>query len=80
MATSRERAKILTNEDRNLRFNLINLRLESGMSEHDLAELLGVKAIWVRQFEEMGYDPRLSAIRRYAHALGVVIRHTISEE
>ena len=80
MATSIERARILTNEDRKLRFDLIRIREASGISIHDMGELLGEDDWWANEFEQIDANPKLSDIRRYAHTLGVVIRHTISEE
>lgn len=49
---------------------LVRLRVESGMSQRQLAEEMGVAQATVSALEAGLRDPRLSTLRRYARAVG----------
>lgn len=55
------------------------VREARGLSQTQLAELLGVSQAAVSTFESDG-DSKLSTVRRYAHALGASIRHQVVHE
>lgn len=48
------------------------------MSQAEVAEVMGVTQPAVSSFEAYDNDPRLSTVRRYAHAVGVTIAHTVT--
>ncbi len=75
---SQKRADALALADENLIAVLVRLRDELGMTQTDVAKKLGISQPAVCEFERAGNDPRLSTIRRYAHAIGVYIEHTPS--
>lgn len=56
---------------------LVAIRKAKGMSQTDVARELGLAQSTVAQFESNAHDPRLSTIRRYAHAVGAKIFHRI---
>lgn len=57
---------------------LRNLRRRRGLSQADMAELVGVKSQSViSDFERLGADPHMSTVRRYASALGCRVKHTL---
>jgi transcriptional regulator with XRE-family HTH domain len=60
--------------DLKLLLELRRIREERGLSQADLGKLLGISQASVSAFEAEG-DPKLSTIRRYAHALCVNITH-----
>ena len=51
-------------------FGLVELRGQRGLSQADVAELLGVTQQAVSKFEQMDADPKLSTVRKYALAVG----------
>ena len=77
---SRLRARHLVNEDRELRFELIRLREAAGLKQKDVASRLGVSPQAVSKFERIDADPRLSTIRRYAHAIGAIVSHKVEAD
>lgn len=70
----------LAREDQLLMIRLIEARIKSGLSQEALAEKLGVSQAAVSKFERLGNDPRLSTIRRYALALGALVRHQVDDD
>lgn len=75
---SRKRARQLARADEELRARLLQARKARGMSQSDIAEAMGVTQPAVSSFEAYDNDPRLSTVRRYAHAVGVTIVHTVT--
>ena len=49
------------------------LRLRAGLSQKQLAELLGTQQSNVSRMERIPGDPQLTTLRKWAHALGVSI-------
>lgn len=58
---------------------LINKRIESGLTQKDVADLLQVSQQYISKFESLESDPRLSTISKYAMAINVLIEHKIRE-
>lgn len=67
-------------EDQRLVLRLIELRKEKGVSQEELAARLGISQASVSAFERLGNDPRMSTVRRYARALGVLVRHIVNSD
>lgn len=64
-----------------LRWQLIRVRLRSGLTIADVAERMGISpGAVVDQMERPESDPRLSTVRRYAHAVGALIGHEVIPE
>lgn len=74
---SRKRALALARADEELHATLLRARAQQGLTQAELAELMGVSQPTVASFERYDNDPRLSTIRRYAHAVGVTISHKV---
>lgn len=74
------RAVFLEESDARLIRDLIELRLQLGVSQQDLADRVGVAQSTIAAFERYDNDPKLSTIRRYAHALGALIRHSVERD
>lgn len=70
----RERAKHLSQDHRQLMAELVKARVEVGMSQSDIAEIMGVTQQRVSQLEKYDADPKLSTVRRYANAVGAATR------
>jgi transcriptional regulator with XRE-family HTH domain len=77
---SRRRATHLVNQDRQLRFELIRLREASGLTQRDVAERIGVTPQAISKFERIDADPKLSTIRRYAHAIEAIVSHKVEKD
>ena len=56
---------------------LVGKRIALGLSQTDVAEMLGVTQQAISKFEQMDSDPRLSTIRRYALAVEAEIEHRV---
>lgn len=74
------RAKVLAREHRMMRAGLVECRREAGLSQRDVAERMGVSQQAVSKFEHYDSDPKLSTVRRYANAVGVMISHHIERD
>lgn len=70
-------AALLVDEDERLIDRLIEMRRAAGMKQRDVAELLGITQSAIAKFESAERDPRLSTVRRYALAVGAVVRHDV---
>lgn len=70
-------AALLVDEDESLIDRLIEMRRAAELSQKDVAERLGITQSAVAKFESAERDPRLSTVRRYALAVGVVVRHDV---
>lgn len=77
---SRRRAAALAEADEILHAALIQARSDAGLTQQQLAELMGVSQPTVAGFERYDNDPRLSTVRRYAHAVGVVVEHRVTRD
>lgn len=73
-------ARELARADQQFLVRLVQKRVEQGLTQDDMAKRMGVSQPTVAAFERYDNDPKLSTIRRYAHALGVSIRHVVDGE
>lgn len=67
----------LVENDMRLIESLIQMRKDSGMTQDQVAEILGRSQASVANFERLGNDPRLSTIRRYAMAVRAHVAHDV---
>lgn len=70
-------AQELVAADDRLLAELTELREKSGQSQEEIGKRMGVGQSAVARIESGDRDPRLSTIRRYAHAVGAVVTHTV---
>lgn len=70
-------ATTLADNDAAMLENLIWLR-ECRITQMELAKRLSVSLQTIIDFEKYDSDPSLSQIRRYAHAIGATVRHTVT--
>jgi transcriptional regulator with XRE-family HTH domain len=70
----------LAREDQHLLARLVEVRKARGLSQEEIADRLGLSQATISVFERVGNDPHLSTVRRYARALGVMVRHHVDEE
>lgn len=75
---SQRRATALAEADYRLLGELVKLRKERGLTQQQVAEALGISQPAVAGFERHDADPKLSTIRRYAHAIGASVTHAVS--
>ena len=59
------------------RGDLVRARIIAGISRGEVARSIGATKRAIRNFEEGAWDPRLSFLRRYALAIGVVIQYDV---
>ena len=64
--------------DYSLVIDLVQFRIDSGLTQVQVAELLGISQQAVSKFENLETDPRLSTIRKYATAINALVRHEVS--
>lgn len=74
------RAKLLAREDRLMRVDLVRIRRENGLTQQDVAELMGVSQQAVNKLERYDADPKLSTLRRYSNAVGALVEHRVAAD
>lgn len=70
-------AGALSEEHLKLMDELVNQRVEAGLSQDDVASRMGVTQPTVSSIEKLGSDLKLSTVRRYALAVGAMISHKV---
>ncbi|MBF6363191.1 helix-turn-helix transcriptional regulator [Nocardia farcinica] len=70
-------ASELAREELELKRALIRAREKANLNQAELAKKIGVHRSVISRFERMDSNPRLSMLRYYAHALGVLIKHQV---
>lgn len=70
-------ARELAEADIDLINTLRCIREQQGLSQAGLGDLLGISQATVSAFESGEADAKLSTIRRYAHALKVMVSHSV---
>ena len=71
------RADLLAENDQQLMDALVQVRIERGFTQAQVAKIMGVKQPTVADFEAHDSNPTLARIRRYAHAVGALISHRV---
>lgn len=71
-------AQELAESDARLVRDLVELRRTKGLTQTDVAGIMGVSQGAVARIEKAGRDPRLSTLRRYSMAVGAMISHTVT--
>lgn len=62
----------------NIKRDLIRARIENGLSQKDLAALVGTKQSAISRFESQGSNPTIAQVQKIAAALGKNIKFTMS--
>lgn len=76
----RARAQILAHENSEMRAKLVQIRREAGMTQADVAELLGVSQQAVNKIERYDADLKLSTLERYSNAVGALVFHRVEAD
>ena len=76
-APGHSRARSLVAADRALVRDLVAVRERGGMTQADVARAMGTDQASVSRFESGHSDAHLSTVRRYAKAVGALIRHEV---
>lgn len=71
------RAEILVENDTSYVENLIAIRKVSGLSTLEVANRISVSEETILDFESYHSDPKLSLLRRYAHAVNAIVKHNV---
>ena len=72
-------AAFLTEQDYQFIYQLVKHRENSGLTQLDVAERLGLPLSWIQNFEEIQGYPNLVEIRHYAYAIGAAYYHKVVE-
>lgn len=73
----RARAKVLAGNDRAMRRELVQLRRDAGLTQQNVADLMGCTQQAVQKLERHDADPKLSTLRRYVNAVGALVSHEV---
>ena len=76
-APGHRHARSLVAADRALVRDLVAMRERSGMTQADVARAMGTDQASISRFESGHSDAHLSTVRRYAKAVGALIRHEV---
>ncbi|MDO4784035.1 MAG: helix-turn-helix transcriptional regulator [Propionibacteriaceae bacterium] len=79
-SASMVRAAQLAENDRALLRNLVEIRRQRGLTQSQVAEILGVKQPTIAKFEAHDSNPTLASIRRYAHAVEALVNHDVAAD
>lgn len=71
------RAEILVDNDTAYIESLVALRKASGLSTLEVANRVSVSEDTIIDFESYHSDPKLSLLRRYAHAVNAIVNHSV---
>lgn len=69
------RASHLVRADREFLRRLVKIREDSGLTQKDVADRLGIQQPSVAAFERYDNDPKMSTVRKYAHAIEALVAH-----
>jgi len=72
------RAAELAESDEQLMSALIEARKAAGLTQRQVADMLGIAQPTVAKFEAHDSDPKLSTVRRYALTVGAHIDHVVT--
>lgn len=70
-------AELLVEEHDHLLAALVKQREAAGLEQKDIAEIMGIDPSGVSRIESGDRDLRMSTLRRYAFAVGAVVRHDV---
>lgn len=73
----RARGQLLARENSEMRAKLVQVRRAAGMTQADVAEMLGVTRQAINKIERYDADPKLSTLERYANAVGALVFHRV---
>jgi DNA-binding XRE family transcriptional regulator len=76
----RNRAEILVDNDTAYVESLVALRKASGLSTMEVAQRISVAEETILEFESYHSDPKLSLLRRYAHAVNAIVKHSVIKD
>jgi transcriptional regulator with XRE-family HTH domain len=76
---TQELALELVESDDQLLRKLVAVRNQKNLTQGEIGRRMGVTQPAVAALERADADPKLSTLRRYALALGVLIRHTVTD-
>lgn len=69
----------LISADLSLLRALVQMRIDSGLTQDDVAKAMGRDPSAVSRFERLDSDPHMSTVRRYARAVNASIQHMVVE-
>lgn len=72
-----KRAEILVDNDTSYIESLVAIRKASGLSTAEVAYRVSVAEETIIDFESYHSDPKLSLLRRYAHAVNAIVEHSV---
>jgi DNA-binding XRE family transcriptional regulator len=71
------RAEILVDNDTSYIESLVALRKANGLSTFEVANRVSVSEETIIDLESYHSDPKLSLLRRYAHAVNAIVKHSV---
>jgi transcriptional regulator with XRE-family HTH domain len=72
--TLRARARSLARTHEHFKASLVEMRRRHGLTQPQVAELLGISQAAISKFESYDSNPTLASVRRYALAIGATLR------
>lgn len=79
-STLDRRAQILVRNDARFLAELVEFRKNIGLTQAEVAARMNVTQPAVAVFERVENDPKLSTIRRYAMAVGLLVDHLVERD
>lgn len=79
-ASVRARSQLLARADRKMKAGLVEVRRNAGLTQQDVADILGITQQAVQKLERYDSDPKLSTLSRYANAVGAIVDHSVTKD
>lgn len=76
----RTRSKALAKTHREMMSDLIDVRIANGMTQRDVADVMGLTQQRISALEGYDSNPRLETVRRYANAVGAMIDVSVERD
>lgn len=76
----RQRSKALAAEQTDMLSRLVDIRKNRGMTQADVANILGVTQQSISKLESYDANPRLDTLRTYANAIGAILHIEVKED
>lgn len=76
----RKRSKYLSGAHRTMLDELGQLRVTRGMTQADVAEIMGISQQSISKIESYDSNPTLDTLQRYANAIGAMIEITVRQD
>lgn len=74
------RAQVMYEGELDFKGELVRIRRAAGLTQRDVADIIGISQQAIHKLERYDSDPKLSTLSRYANAIGALIEYKASRD